>query len=33
MQRVGEGILREKFKASQGPEGNYAKLIYTRPKS
>jgi len=33
LQRVGNGILEEKFKPSRGKEGNYAKLIYTRPKS
>ena len=32
LQRVGNGILEEKFKPSRGKEGNYAKLIYTRPK-
>jgi len=33
LMRVGNGILEEKFKPSRGKEGNYAKLIYTRPKS
>jgi len=33
LQRVGNGILEEKFKPSHGKEGNYAKIIYTRPKS
>jgi len=33
LQRVGNAILEEKFKPSRGKEGNYAKLIYTRPKS
>jgi hypothetical protein len=33
LQRVGNAILEEKFKPSHGKEGNYAKLIYTRPKS
>lgn len=31
--KIGSGVLNEKFKPSYGTEGNYAKLIYIRPKS